>query len=80
MAHIYVNIEDYIDEIETDTLLRELRTRKKGWSFEIKDIKDLIIDTTERQKFELLKELFGLQERHTKERLLEEVTEFLKYI
>ena len=70
MALIDIDIEDYVDDISTETLLSELRSRGKELSaiYEFK---------TDIEKINYLKSIFGLQERHSKWRLLEEIKIFL---
>ena len=74
MARIDVEIEDYLDEVNTKYLVQELKRRK-----DLKDYK-LDIDQFEVPSFEtpdallkFLKRILGLREWHDKKRIISEI-------
>jgi hypothetical protein len=69
---VNIDIADYIEEISTADLMRELRHRNISIENEI------FYNMNDSQKINLLKSMFGLVERHSKECLLEEIKWLLK--
>ncbi|MDR0692556.1 MAG: hypothetical protein LBF69_05920 [Prevotellaceae bacterium] len=70
MARIEIDLDDYVDKISTEVLLDELKRRGK-------DIAAIHEFKTDTEKINYLKAIFGLREFHDKERLLEEIKQFL---
>jgi hypothetical protein len=66
MARVEVDIEEYLYDVSTKSLLDELKTRKENQALQC-------IFKTDTEKINHLKEIFGLREPCSKERLLEEI-------
>ena len=75
MAYLEFNPKDYLHEISNRDLIKELESRHN----QIEELKSLKYDfKNDTEKINYLKEIFGLWEIHTKERLLEEIKNFLQ--
>lgn len=79
MARIDVEIEDYLDEVRSEYLFRELK-RRKDFSDLIKDYNDelkpkyIIPDfKTSEQLLDFIKVVLKLQKWHDKKRIIQEI-------
>jgi hypothetical protein len=74
MARIDIEIEDYLDEVATKYLVQEL---KKRADFKPADLDLTTIEIpkfkTSEQLLKFIKQLLGLREWHTKERIISEI-------
>ncbi|MFW9597560.1 MAG: hypothetical protein ACMV0Y_06365 [Paludibacter sp.] len=83
MASVDIDIEDYLDEVDTDTLIEELKTRKdlpKEWHDlkKLDDSNDILTynEHSRTPKRDLILEILGLNEFA----LIEEAIESLKQL
>lgn len=74
MARIDVEIEDYLDEVDTKYLVQELKKRKdfKSIDLDLRDIEIPIFKTPE-QLLKFIKLVLGLREWHDKKRIISEI-------
>jgi hypothetical protein len=74
MARIDIEIEDYLDEVDTKYLVQELKKRKdfKDFKFDIDQIEIPIFDTST-QLLSFIKKCLGLRQWHDKDRIINEI-------
>lgn len=76
MARIDIEIEDYLDEVDTRYLVQELQKRKDLKNYKIKlDQFDLPDFKNSNEIFEYIKKVLGLREWHDKDRVIAEIRE-----
>lgn len=76
MALIDIEIEDYLDEVDTRYLVQELQKRKDLKNYKIKlDQFDLPDFKNSNDIFEYIKKVLGLREWHDKDRVIAEIRE-----
>lgn len=63
-----INIEDYLDEASTHSLVSEIKSRK-GWENAIQPPPD------KRDKIDQIRDLLGLKSYSTKEEIIKEINE-----
>lgn len=76
MARIDVEIEDYLDEVDTKYLVQELLKRKdrNKYKIDITDF-DILEFSNTRQLLNYIKRLLGLREFHDINRIINELKE-----
>jgi hypothetical protein len=74
MARIDIEIEDYLDEVDTKYLVQELQKRK-DIDLSLFDLNNIDIPKfkTPEQLLSYLKRLLGLREWHDKKRIIQEI-------
>lgn len=74
MALIDIEIEDYLDEVDTKYLVQELQKRKDRKEYKIKlDLDDLPDFKNSNEIFKYIRRVLGLREWHDKERVIDEI-------
>jgi len=74
MAQIDIEIEDYLDEVDTKYLVQELQKRKDCKEYKIKLDLDYLPDfKNSNEIFKYIRRVLGLREWHDKERVIEEI-------
>jgi hypothetical protein len=76
MARINIDIEDYLDEVNTEILISELSKRsvkKTSYLSEI-DLKDLLFELQERKSnLDIFRLILGLKKWHGKTEIIKEI-------
>ena len=75
MAHIDIEIEDYLYEVDTKYLVQELQKRKDVKNFKLPSDLDMPEFDHPAQKLSYIKKLLGLREWHGKDRIISEIKE-----
>jgi uncharacterized phage-like protein YoqJ len=76
MARIDIEIEEYLDEVDTKYLVQELNKRKDRNNYRIDiDDYDIPIFKDSEQLLKYIKRLLGLRQWHDKNRVISEIKE-----
>jgi hypothetical protein len=76
MARIDIEIEEYLDEVDTKYLIQELQKRKDLINFRLDiDLFQIPEFKNSDQLLKYIKKLLGLREWHDKDRIISEIKE-----